>query len=742
MQRDEVLDLLLLEADGGLSESDAARLDAALSKDPSLRDERSKIVAAWADIRDLGRAVKLRPDFGEDRLAALRNPRREGVLIGGQVRAAAAALLFAALLRGAVNPRDAVCFQRVGSAGDPASAHVSGVIRSGDSIQPASGESVHLAAIDGLRCSLRAGSVALSADGVVRVDPGNADLDIAIGERTARIELGNVVLFGANAVLHVSGDSILARQFDVLSGTVRIGGFAGRSISRRDGALSLQPDGGLTAIGPGGGGVPNDPNLNGTRSETSPAIAPPPPDPSGNAAPIAAERSFDAAHVFGLVLASGDGTPLPGATVQLTPDLLPGDSLSLLLPNDEEGRLEALRDIDLARAGLGAPITIVTGSDGRYDLPGVPPGIWRVDVLAPDKPVRADLSGRFVQVAAGAEFQLDLALDDGTTINGRIVDRYGHSISGALIDDGSRVVFTDHYGKFVLHNVPAAGTSVFVHAEGFEDLDATVESSSSNKISLVTATAISGVIRDADGDPILGRIEAGFELDGAWRVERVSVDRDGRFSLKTIPLSVAVRLVASSNDHETASTFLDVGADRGPQVTFDLAASTTVTVYPFDTGFGRPIDTAAVLALAPEELVAGVEHPDNLTLDGLDPSQTNHAVTWAPGLQVTSFDVAPNVDVINVDLATARERHLHVLDDRGRDIANALVLWGARPRDSTRFVAYVPAVRTDEGFELPDFGLDGGDLNAQIIIVANGQSVTVVDDPMRDETTVSITSSN
>jgi hypothetical protein len=741
MQRDEVLDLLLLEADGGLSEADAARLDAELSRDPTLRDERSKILAAWADVRDLGRSLALRPEFGEDRLTALRNPRREGVLIGGQVRAAAAALLLATFLRGGLDPRAAIVFERVGDADTPAaSVHTTVVVPSGSSIEPAQGESLHVAAIDGLRCSMREGTVALSADGVVRVDPGTADIDIAIGERTARIELGNVVLVGANAVLHISGDSNAARQFDVVSGTVRVGGFLGRTISRRDGALALGPDGGLTAIAPSGGGaLSTDPNFSATRNETSPAVEPPPSNPSGNSVPInVAERDFDAAHVFGVVVSSGDGTALSGATVRLTPDLIPGDSLAVLLPPDGEGRLEALRDFDLARAGLGGPISIVTGEDGRYDLEGVPPGIWRVDVLAPDSPVRCDLVGRFIQVTAGAEFQLNLALDAGTTISGRIVDRYGHSISGAMIDDGSRTVFTDRFGKFAMHNVPTTGISVFVHAEGFEDADATLQVKDSNRITLVTSTTIRGVIRDAEGVPILGRIEADYELDGAWRVARANVDRDGLFTLRTVPLDVPVRLVAGSNGHESAALFLDAGADRNQQLTFDLAASDTVTVYPYDTGYGRPIDTASLLALAEEELVAGVEHHDSMTLDGLDASTTNHAIAWTAGLRVTPFDVDPNVGVVHVDLAPARERHLHVLDDRGRDISSALVMWGARPRDSTRFLALVPVVRTGEGYELPDFGLDGGGMNAEIVVVANGQTLVVVDDPMRDETTVTI----
>jgi hypothetical protein len=309
-----------------------------------------------------------------------------------------------------------------------------------------------------------------------------------------------------------------------------------------------------------------------------------------------------------------------------------------------------------------------------------------------------------------------------------------------MIDDGSRSVLTDRYGKFALHNVPTAGVRVFVHAEGFEDLDATLQTKDSNHVSLVSATTIRGVIRDAAGNSLLGRIEAGFELDGIWRVERANVERDGLFALRTIPVGLPVRLVASASGHEIATQFLDVDADRGEQFQFNLATSSTVTVLPFDVGYGRPIDTATVLALAPDELVAGVEHPEEITLDGLDANTTNSAIASAPGLRYTAFYIAPNVGVVHVDLQPAHERHLHVVDDSGRDIADALVVWCARSGDSNRFLSVVSVVRASDGYELPDFGPDGGGLMAQLVVFASGQTVVVVDDPTRDDTVVTVSS--
>ena len=59
MRRDAVLDLLLLEADGGLSPVDAVRLEEALALDPALRAERAPMRAAWRELQILGSEVAM-----------------------------------------------------------------------------------------------------------------------------------------------------------------------------------------------------------------------------------------------------------------------------------------------------------------------------------------------------------------------------------------------------------------------------------------------------------------------------------------------------------------------------------------------------------------------------------------------------------------------------------------------------------------------------------------------------------
>jgi len=71
MRRDEILDLLLLEADGGLSPAESARLEEALAGDPMLQLERESIRAAWSELRSLGRSVTMRREVVDTALAAV-----------------------------------------------------------------------------------------------------------------------------------------------------------------------------------------------------------------------------------------------------------------------------------------------------------------------------------------------------------------------------------------------------------------------------------------------------------------------------------------------------------------------------------------------------------------------------------------------------------------------------------------------------------------------------------------------
>jgi anti-sigma factor RsiW len=71
MRREEILDLLLLEADGGLSPADSAQLEKALAGDPTLEIERASIRSAWRELQSLGRSVAMRREVVDSALAAV-----------------------------------------------------------------------------------------------------------------------------------------------------------------------------------------------------------------------------------------------------------------------------------------------------------------------------------------------------------------------------------------------------------------------------------------------------------------------------------------------------------------------------------------------------------------------------------------------------------------------------------------------------------------------------------------------
>jgi hypothetical protein len=732
MQREEILDLILLEADGGLTLEDAARLEGELARDPSLRDERSRMHSAWKDVKVLGRGLAMREDFGESRLSSLRAPRREGVIIGGHVRAAAAALLLATLARGSFDPRSPIVVDRFGA---DAVAHRSAVA-TGAVISANGEERVVASAVDGLRVHLRNGALSLNADGAMNVEPGPISADVMIGERAARIDLGGIQLIGFDASFAVTGTDLDDRQFIVVSGALRVNDFTGRVITALDGAIKVNPDKAPARIYPILSSNPLvDPAATPTRTET-PVVPDERPHEHVDPARIVS-RSFAPAHLAGAITSAADGSVVAGATLTFVRELLPDDALQALLPQDPEFRLETLRDLDIARSTLGASFTVVSGPDGSFDLPRVPPGNWHVDVQAPDDSSLADLRERFLPIRAGADVSLPLTLDAGLTAYGRISDSKGRPVTNAILMRLARIVHTDPAGGFKLDHVSVDDARATIRANDFELTDVALSTSDFNELTLPRSIAIRGVIRDQFGAPMAGRIEAGFEAaSGVWHVEHVDVDVEGKFALRTIPLDVPVRLVASTRGYQIATHFLDADASRSDKFYLDLPADRSVTVYPFDTGLGRPVNDAEVLAYGDQELLAGVEGSAGFTLNGLGSDFDTSAIACSVGLRFTVFTFPPNATDVHVDLQPARERHVRVIDATGNVVDDALILWSAKLTEDPRVLAVVPAIGVDDHVLLPDFGLDGGGLAAQIVVSAGGTTTVVDDDPTQDEMVV------
>jgi hypothetical protein len=112
--------------------------------------------------------------------------------------------------------------------------------------------------------------------------------------------------------------------------------------------------------------------------------------------------------VAGRIVEAGTGEPIPGATVSLTPVQSPTSSATVAT------QLQLLMN--------------QTNVDGMFEISGVPPGRWRVQVQKEGYIPSSAAASPAIEVGGGAVRVRDVQLDRGGAIVGRVLDSRGSPV--------------------------------------------------------------------------------------------------------------------------------------------------------------------------------------------------------------------------------------------------------------------------------------------------------------------------
>ena len=385
------------------------------------------------------------------------------------------------------------------------------------------------------------------------------------------------------------------------------------------------------------------------------------------------------------------GVTLVGRVTDHAGRALPGFHVQAV-PNLEGAEAEGLHP--LRRDGFTE-----TDADGSYRLAGLRPGRYEVEARGG----RQRMASADVRLTAGTE-RLDLVVEAGTEVSGRVVDAAGRPVGGAvvrlhMIPGGEAFHATSAAdGSFAFDWVPEGTYRLLAEARGYARADAPGEVQ-------VAGTAVGGleVRLSESGGAISGQVLGldpadrrrvqvrALRLDDSAGFSRVGPD--GRYRIADLAPG-DWQVVAATHDGRQASG--EVTLEPGQAEAFlDLELETRPVLTGRVTFDGRPLAGAEVQLHGPGAPFARTAQdgsfrvgviPGRYTLILLDPRQ---------GFGYSrAVEVGPDGAEVTIDLESASLSG-RVLDAGGVPIAGAaVVVEGVNPALDLSYSG--PGTRTDE----------------------------------------------
>ncbi len=252
------------------------------------------------------------------------------------------------------------------------------------------------------------------------------------------------------------------------------------------------------------------------------------------------------------------------ASLALAPDQVADTTLNLTMRDALTWRIH-VRDEDSGAGIEGAEISLprllgasrFTNQDGDADLV-LSQDVWELQLQAEGYQPRTLRLGP----PSGASGEIDLTLQKGCELAGKVVDERGRPLEGATLnlthDDWSQHLLTDAGGRYSVKGVPQGQVSLRITHPGFlakQVIDFNWPAKSQNLVFALqpdtrAQTLIEGRVQDLFARPLAGASLA--FVDGPQRdLFEAATDADGRFSLAVPPLNPEriYRLVVRAPGH-------------------------------------------------------------------------------------------------------------------------------------------------------------------------------------------------